>query len=140
MNRNTAKIFVPPLARCNFFKYTPLTWNPGSAPGHHISYTGKNKDTIKTTQFKICEGGACCCRYIALFILNTSVRYFDFSPWSSKIDIIWPLSCIVMYYWFLPVYDIWWPGADPGFQVRGVYLKKLHRACSDNSMHRPHIF
>ena len=22
----------------------------------------------------------------------------------------------------------WYPGADPGFQVRGTHLKKLHRA------------
>ena len=28
--RNTPTIFVPPSARRNFFKCTPLTWNPGS--------------------------------------------------------------------------------------------------------------
>ena len=30
--RNTSKIFAPPSARRNFFKYAPLTWNPGSVP------------------------------------------------------------------------------------------------------------
>jgi hypothetical protein len=30
--RNTPKIFTPSFARPNFFKCTPLTWNPGSAP------------------------------------------------------------------------------------------------------------
>ena len=30
--RNTPNIFAPPSARRNFLKYTPLTWNPGSAP------------------------------------------------------------------------------------------------------------
>jgi hypothetical protein len=32
----TPNIFVPPSARCNFFKCAPLTWNPGSAPVNHI--------------------------------------------------------------------------------------------------------
>jgi hypothetical protein len=30
---NTLKIFAPPSAQRNFFKCSPLTWNPGSAPG-----------------------------------------------------------------------------------------------------------
>ena len=29
--RNTPTIFAPPSALRNFFKFTPLTWNPGSA-------------------------------------------------------------------------------------------------------------
>jgi hypothetical protein len=32
--RNTPKMFAPPSARRNFFKCTPLTWNPGSAPAY----------------------------------------------------------------------------------------------------------
>ena len=40
--RNTQNIFTPPSARRNFFKCAPLTWNPGSAPGHykHMSSIG----------------------------------------------------------------------------------------------------
>ena len=37
--RNTPKIFAPPSARRNFFKYAPpppLTWNPGSAPNNYL--------------------------------------------------------------------------------------------------------
>ena len=34
--RNTPKIFVILSARRNFFKCTPLTWNPGSAPGYIV--------------------------------------------------------------------------------------------------------
>ena len=30
--QNTPNIFNPPSARRNFFKFAPLTWNPGSAP------------------------------------------------------------------------------------------------------------
>ena len=36
--RNTPKIFAPPSPRCNFFKYSPLTWNPGSAHGKRRGY------------------------------------------------------------------------------------------------------
>jgi hypothetical protein len=32
LSRNTPKIIAPPSARRNFFKFTPPTWNPGSAP------------------------------------------------------------------------------------------------------------
>ena len=38
--RNTPQIFAPPSARRNFFKCAPpppLAWNPGSAPGLHLS-------------------------------------------------------------------------------------------------------
>jgi hypothetical protein len=42
--RNTPKIYAPPSARRNFFKCTPLTWNPGSAPAIQEEFEDDKKD------------------------------------------------------------------------------------------------
>ena len=61
--RNTSKMFAPPAARRNFFKFTPppLTWNPGSAPG---SSPGRVKLKTLNSYLLLLYMNICCCQFL----------------------------------------------------------------------------
>ena len=52
--RNTSANFAPPSARRNFFMYTPLTCNPGSAPEYYPNIKIKNDIESPNNSIYIC--------------------------------------------------------------------------------------